>query len=238
MDNHYSLRPTNVSGVGVLTTPAKSSSLVPLAEDYPSAVSSIQVSLSQSAQDPNSSAARAVDQYEQMAQQYGRQADGVQPAKEVDIRDLEPVKLFTEADVQAYEKTLSNKLAAAGVDTSIPIKFGFDFEGNVIVKNDHPDKDKIEAVFKDDQDLRNGMVQTSNHYLFKELYRLNQEWAAKIESGVSEEAAANWLLDSAKKATAKAAEGVTFQSGKTVDPFGNRGGGELTSSMKQAYGVV
>jgi hypothetical protein len=190
-------------------------------QDEPSAVgtpASAQVLLSQSATVSQHTQEQMVEKYEAAV------ADAQAKSQPVSLDSVSGIKIFNEADVKAYEENLMSVLSQRGIDTLQPIKFGFDYQGNVIVKNDHPDKEAIEAVFKEDMELRNGMVQTSQHYLFKELYALHQQWAQKIESGMSEEAAGNWLINVVQQAVNKSSsEGVTLTAEGFQDPFGQNG---------------
>jgi hypothetical protein len=149
---------------------------------------------------------------------------------------LPPIKFFNAQDVENYEKQLMSALEARGVDTSRQIDLATDYQGRVYVKNDHPDKDAIEKTINEDQDLRNGFIQTSNFYLFREIYAQHQQWAQKIESGVEEEIANLWLINSIKNTVAKSSEGLSFVEGKSQDPFGNSGNGNnFASKLAAAY---
>lgn len=199
------------------------------------------VTLSANAQSEQSTAAKAVTQYEAMTQQNGTtqrsqetETTEGEHVKAVTLSSTPPIKLFSEADVHDYEKKLANAFANAGIDTSHRISLSTDYEGKVIVKGDHPDKDRIEAVFAEDKDLRDGFVQTSQHYLLKEIYRLNQEWAQKVDAGVNIDLASEWLVRSAKQATAASANGLTLSNGSFDDPFSSRG---LVAKLSNAYGV-
>ncbi len=68
-------------------------------------------------------------------------------------------------------------------------------------------------------DLLNGLVQTSNYYLFKEMYALRQQWAEKINSGVSEEVANIWLINTVQSAVNKSSQGITLSEQGFQDPF-------------------
>ena len=130
-----------------------------------------------------------------VSEKYEASVNEIVEQQSASLEDLPPLTFFTEADVENYQQTLMAELNSRGIDTSEPIDFGFDYQGKVIVKNDHPDKAAIEAIFEDDMDLRNGMVKASNYFLFQEIYELHQQWADKIDSGVSEEVAGAWLVN-------------------------------------------
>jgi len=151
----------------------------------------------------------------------------------VSIHDLPPLTFFNQADVDTYDEQLMETLASHGIDTSQPIDFGFAYDGTITVKNDHPDKAAIEAVFAEDMDLRNGLIQTSNFYMFQELFSLNEQWADKLASGMSEEVAGQWLINAAKSATAKNSQGLSYAGGASQDPFAGKTKQTLAS---QAYG--
>lgn len=201
--------------------------------DPVSQVADDQVSLSANATDNTSAQARAVAKYEDMTRVY---STVVAPEEEEEattgttLNGLQPIKLFNADDVAEYEEKLANAFAKAGVDTSQDIDLAIDYEGNVYVKNDHPDKEKIEQIFKEDRDLQQGLIQTETFYLFKELYRLTQEWAQKIDSGMSEEMAGQWLLRSSKQAQKVSGEGLTFREGGMVDPFERSGNNAVALS--------
>lgn len=133
--------------------------------------------------------------------------------------ESQKLRLFNEQDVEAYQKQLMQELSSRGIDTDYPMDLGFDYQGRVVVKNDHPDKAAIEAVFAEDPELRNGLVLTNTYFLFQELAALNEQWAQKLEAGVSEEVAGTWLVNAAKQATAKSGQGITFANGVMQDPF-------------------
>ncbi|BFM15629.1 hypothetical protein R50073_18120 [Maricurvus nonylphenolicus] len=194
---------------------------------------SSQVLLSQSATVSKHTQEQMVEKYEAAV------ADAQAKSQPVSLDDVSGIKFFNEADVKAYEENLMSVLSQRGIDTSQPIQFGFDYQGNVVVKNDHPDKEAIEAVFKEDMELRNGMVQTSQHYLFKELYALHQQWAQKIESGMSEEMAGNWLINVVQQAVNKSSsEGVTLTAEGFQDPFGQSSNNSLAMNTYKTNSIL
>lgn len=152
----------------------------------------------------------------------------------ISIHDLPPIEFFNQADVDAYDEHLMETLASLGIDTSQPIDFGFSYDGRVTVKNDHPNKEAIEAAFTEDMDLRNGLVQTSNFYMFQELMSLNEQWAEKLASGISEDVAGKWLVNAAKSATNKNAQGLSYAGGSSQDPFATQTNNTIAS---RAYGT-
>jgi len=86
--------------------------------------------------------------------------------------------------------TLQDLFSANGIDTSQEIELGHEYgTGNVIVKNDHPDKAQIEQLFADDFDLRNEYTKITNMLTlaaegkdasqFHEAYSKNPEQAVR-----------------------------------------------------------
>ncbi len=201
---------------------------------YGSPHGSTQVSLSEDVTAADSKGKMLVEKYEQSVEQVRRDQTADNETESTSLLHLAPLELFNQADVEAYEKRLAGKLAELGVDSEEPIRFSIDSEGYVRVQGDHPQKAEIEAMFAEDQDLRNGMVQSQNFYLFREMYQLHQQWAEKIEAGVNEEIAGAWLVNAVGNAVAKSSNGLTFQSGKFADPFG--GGNAANALAAKAYG--
>ncbi|MGH1372335.1 MAG: hypothetical protein ACRBBW_09890 [Cellvibrionaceae bacterium] len=161
-------------------------------------------------------------------------ADETGKADSVSLESLPPLTFFNEGDVKAYQKRLQQELSSRGIDTSVAMDLGFDYQGKVIVKNDHPDKAAIEAIFEEDMDLRNDLVKTSNYFLFKEMYQLHQQWAEKIDSGMDEEVAGVWLVNAVQSAVSKSGKGLTFEEGGFEDPFNKSTSKSLAA---RAYGV-
>ncbi len=178
---------------------------------------------SEQAEEKYNEAVRALNQASSASQaEKGEAAEG--------LASLPPLKFFTEDDVKAYEEQLMATLAARGVDTSIPIKLKTNFEGKVEVVGDHPDKAAIEQAFEDDNDLRNGFVQSNNYFLFKEMAALHEQWAEKIEQGMAEETANLWLINAVQNSVAKSSNGLTLENGGFNDPFAKGSGGTATAS--------
>ncbi len=93
-----------------------------------------------------------------------------------DIVDLSPMGLFKslfgddlvlnsdggvnftksfEAASATFSERLGNLFRATGIDIAQPIDLRLDSQGHIRVTNDHPDKEKIEALFADNPDLAN-----------------------------------------------------------------------------------
>jgi hypothetical protein len=161
---------------------------------------STEVSLSADSTDPNGRASKVNDKFEQAT---------------VDLLDMAPLSLPSKADLKAFEKDFTRELNKAGVDTRIEIKLRANEEGQIEVINDHPDKDKIEAMFANDSDLQQGFVRADTYQTLQKLHALHQQWQQKISAGASEEAANLWLVQAAQSMVAENT-GMTYQDGKMV----------------------
>lgn len=80
--------------------------------------------------------------------------NGVKPRPDGSI-SLEDIRAHLEEKIAGLRKDMGGKFADAGIDTSRPMDLTADEEGNIRVSNDHPDKDKIEAIFANDPELAN-----------------------------------------------------------------------------------
>jgi hypothetical protein len=161
---------------------------------------STEVSLSSDSKNPNGSASQTNDRFEQSASE---------------LFELAPLSLPTKADFEAFEKNFTKELEKAGVDTRIEIKLRANSEGKIEVTNDHPDKDKIEAMFAKDSDLQQGFIKADTYQTLEKLHALHQQWQQKIAAGASEESANLWLVQAAKTMVADNT-GMTYQDGKMV----------------------
>jgi hypothetical protein len=161
-----------------------------------------EVSLSSDAKDPDGNASKVTEKFEQTA---------------AELFELAPLSLPTKADLQLFEKNFTRELNKAGVDTSIEIKLRSNGEGKVEVINDHPDKDKIEALFANDSSLQQGYVRADTYQTMQKLHALHQQWQQKINEGASEEAANLWLVQAAQSMVAQNS-GIRYQDGKIAQP--------------------
>ncbi len=104
-----------------------------------------------------------------------------------------------------FHKKMQRVFRNAGVDTSIPIELDNEYGTvNVIVINDHTDKEKIEAIFKNNFEFRNDQVRIDSMLslavrgkesaLFHQAYKLNSNqaladfsylWQKKLKSTIS-----------------------------------------------------
>ena len=192
----------------------------PLKRPAPAAATpSVTVSLSSDVLGENSRAQQITEKFEQsVASIYGEKQiqQNTSTNETPSLLDMAPLSLPTKADVTAFEQLLNDDLAKAGIDTNIPMKLTINPDGSVQVNNDHPDKEKIEALFKENSDLQQGYVKTESYFTMQNLYQLHQQWQQKIETGMSEEAAGDWLVNAGKSTVANAQ--VNVQNGKVSGP--------------------
>lgn len=195
----------------------------PLKRPTPAAAApSVTVSLSSDVLGENSKAQQITEKFEQsIASIYGdkqvEQSTQETTTNEApSLLEMAPLSLPTKADVTAFEQLLNDELTKAGVDTSIAMKLSINSDGSVQVDNDHPDKDKIEALFKENSDLLQGYVKTENYFTLQNLYQLHQQWQQKLEGGTNEQAAGDWLVNASKSRVANAQ--INVQNGKVSGP--------------------
>lgn len=163
---------------------------------------SADVNLSADSKDPNGKASKVTDKFEQSAHE---------------LFELAPLSLPTKADLTFFEQNFTRELNKAGVDTRIEIKLRANEEGQIEVINDHPDKDKIEAMFANDSNLQQGFVRAETYQTLQKLHALHQQWQQKIEDGASEDAANLWLVQAAQSMVAQNT-GMSYQNGKVAQP--------------------
>jgi hypothetical protein len=185
---------------------------------------SVKVSLSDNVTGEQSKGQRITEKFEETTQSlFAPTMADADNKSETSVDDesaifkLAPLSLPTKADVESFEKLFTQELAKAGVDTSHPIKLANDGEGNVLVTNDHPDKEKIEAMFNDNPNLQQGFVKTEIYTTLQKIYELHQQWMEKIENGMDEEAAGQWLVNASKAAVANSE--ITFSNGKVAKVY-------------------
>ncbi len=183
---------------------------------------SVKVSLSEDVTGEQSKGQRLTEKFEQSSrellshQKKNEEDNGELIDGETGVVILQPLELPNKKDLEAFEDLFSNELAKAGVDTSIPIKLTSNGEGGVIVTNDHPDKDKIEAMFASNPDLQQGFVKAETYTTLQKIYQLHQQWMQNIENGMSEESANNWLVNASNNAVDNSE--LSFNKGKVAQP--------------------
>ncbi len=140
---------TQTTGQSSLTNSIRPLAIASTEDEQSRSSQASRVFLSDSGQSKNSVEQRMVEKYENAVtavHEEQSQSDATSTAAThtpVRLEDLPPLKFFTEADVKEYEKNLMAELSRRGIDTSQPMNLKFDYEGNVVVGNDHPDKAAI-----------------------------------------------------------------------------------------------
>ncbi len=85
---------------------------------------------------------------------------------------LDELEFHGEKALQDFNKTLLNVLRSAGINTEEEILLGTECgTGKVIVENNHPDKEKIEKLLKENFELSNKYKHTTNMLHIAELGR-------------------------------------------------------------------
>jgi hypothetical protein len=117
---------------------------------------------------------------------------GVSPRADGSIH-LEDLQAHLAEISAGLEGALGSKFRAAGIDTSQAVDLKVDAAGQVRVANDHPDKEKIEALFADEPELANEfrrvlglqelVTASEKHLEFAAAYAENPE-AAVAQFGV------------------------------------------------------
>ncbi len=179
---------------------------------------SSQVNLSSAAMDEEGAGRKVADKYQQTIG---------------DFPGIDPKALPNKVDIALFEENFSRELDKAGVDTRIEIKLKVDFEGNIKVTNDHPDKERIEKIFSDNPDMQQEFMKANMAKIFENMYVLHQQWQQRIDSGASEEAAGLWLVQAAQEMVGNS-DKMTFRDGKIADGSGNNNAVMKTLANLQA----
>lgn len=83
---------------------------------------------------------------------------GVSPREDGCIH-LEDLQAWYRENSAALGSKITGLLANSGVDTSQPIDLTLDYQGQIRVANDHPDKEKIEKILAENPEVRNKFAQ-------------------------------------------------------------------------------
>lgn len=118
--------------------------------------------------------------------------------------ELAPLAIPGPADIKQFEQDFGRALQKAGIDGDETIELTTDYDGRVMVLNDHPQKDRIEAMFEKDPELQQQFAKASQARTFQQLGELHNQWLKKIESGMNEQAAGLWLVNEARALTDRA----------------------------------
>ena len=173
-------------------------------------------------------------------------ADGYTPSAEIqqqaEVRDEQLtatlqsldsglLKLPGAGDIRSFEKQFNQALAEAGIDNSQEIELQIESDGSVTVANDHPQKDRIEALFAE-RELQQGLVRAQMAQTFGKIGALHDQWLQKLAAGMPEETANQWLVNASKAVTAEESN-LSWKGGKV------QGGGEaIAQHGNQQYLAV
>jgi hypothetical protein len=73
---------------------------------------------------------------------------------------------------QDFAQEMSRRLTELGIDASRPFELDIARDGRVIVRGQHPDKERIESIFSEDPDFRNDMVKV---HVFRNMLEHSQQ---------------------------------------------------------------
>ncbi len=107
---------------------------------------------------------------------------------------LDEMRDFFREKAAAFQKEVRNRLNAMGVDATQTLDLTADREGKVRVANDHPDKEKIEAMFADDPELSNDFRQISLTGSLIKAAEAHIEFAADYAKDPKAAVAKHWHL--------------------------------------------
>ncbi|GGY45807.1 hypothetical protein GCM10011297_18210 [Bacterioplanes sanyensis] len=150
---------------------------------------------------------------------------------------LPELALPTQADVDLFQQDFRRAMTKAGIDWSGKIDLTINGEGKVLVKGDHPDKSRIEALFEQDSELQQGFVKTEMVHTFRKVQQLHQQREQMLNNGASEEAANQWLVDQMMRVTAQPST-VSMVDGRVAPPDSQQYGGLAAMQQLQAKYTV
>jgi hypothetical protein len=125
----------------------------------------------------------------------GSDVDKVATASTQDDSEVSAATLRSAAEtaLQSFRELVGQRLAAAGIDVSRPIRLEADERGRIFVAGDHPQRAQIEQIFSDDAELGAALNHLSSTFhalqraqknqAFEDLYALDpQNAAARLSS--------------------------------------------------------
>lgn len=78
---------------------------------------------------------------------------GVEPGKPITLADM---RAYAQDQLESFNKGFRTLMGENGINTSQPVTLGTESgSGRLIVTNDHPDAEEIEALLEENPDLRN-----------------------------------------------------------------------------------
>lgn len=112
---------------------------------------------------------------------------------------LDEMRDFFREKAADFQSEVRNRLNAMGVDTTRTLDLTTDSEGKVRVANDHPDKEKIEAMFAEDPELAGDFRQVSATGSLIKACEAHIEFAADYAKDPEAAVAKHWHLFSGFK---------------------------------------
>ena len=110
------------------------------------------------------------------------------------VISLDEMRNFFQEKAADFQSEVSERLTAMGIDATQTLDLTTDSEGNVVVANDHPDKEKIEAMFADDPELSNDFRQISSTGSLIKACEAHVEFAADYAEDPEAAVAKHWHL--------------------------------------------
>jgi|GEM_PF-4777865 len=98
-----------------------------------------------------------------------------------------PQLSVSDEERQAYISDLTDKLKAAGVDTSKDISFTVTNDGHVVAKDGTPDKDKIDAVMQANPDYENEYRKISNCDELQAMGRVQRHYVVDYQNAKTDD---------------------------------------------------
>ena len=112
---------------------------------------------------------------------------------------LDEMRGFFREKAADFQSEVRNRLNAMGIDATQTLDLTTDSEGKVRVANDHPDKDKIEAMFAEDPELAGDFRQVSATGSLIKACEAHVEFAADYAKDPKAAVAKHWHLFSGLK---------------------------------------
>lgn len=91
---------------------------------------------------------------------------------------VEEIESHAKESLRNFNRNMMSLFKENGIDTGIPIALGNAYgTGNVIVTNNHPDKEKIEFLFEENFELRNEQIRIGNMFSLVNAAKNHTEFA-------------------------------------------------------------
>ncbi|ASP38965.1 hypothetical protein CHH28_09860 [Bacterioplanes sanyensis] len=141
--------------------------------------------------------------------------------------------LPTQADVEAFQQDFKRAMTKANLDWSGKIDLTVNNEGKVTVKGDHPHKERIEALFEQNPELRQGFDKTETVQRFRQIQYVYAQHQQMVDDGASQAAADQWLTEQLRRIKAQPPS-VTLVDGRVSSAGSEQQGGLAAMERLQA----